>query len=64
LFLRFLEKNGALYRPDGTRRLSDEALVALTLLIAESPPREMETLTHLTAYLLQGPNTEQRRNRP
>ncbi len=63
LFLRFLEKNGALYRPDGTRRLSDEALVALTLLIAESPPREMETLTHLTAYLLQGPDTELRRNR-
>lgn len=63
LFLRFLEKNGALYRPDGTRRLSDEALVALTLLIAESSPREKETLTHLVAYLLQGPNTEPLRDR-
>lgn len=63
LFLRFLEKNGALYRPDGTRRLSDEALVALTLLIAESSPREKETLTHLVAYLLQGPNTELLRDR-
>lgn len=53
LFLRFLEKNGMLFFPDGTRRLSDEALVALTLLIAESAPKDKETIVRLTAYLLQ-----------
>jgi len=38
LFLWFLEKNSALYRPDGTKRIADAALVAMTLLIAESKP--------------------------
>jgi prophage maintenance system killer protein len=52
LFLRFLEKNRALYLPDGARRLSDEALVALTLLIAESAPGDKETIVRLAAYLL------------
>jgi len=52
LFLWFLEKNGILYRDDGARRISEEALVALTLLIAESPPSEMETVITLTVTLL------------
>jgi len=52
LFLRFLEKNGLLYRIDGSPRLSEEALVALTLLVAESPPREKEALVRLIAFLL------------
>lgn len=58
LFLLFLEKNGALYLPDGTRRLSDEALVALTLLIAESAPKDKDTVVHLVAYLLEERRTE------
>jgi len=53
LFLRFLEKNGFLYQSDGTRRLSDEALVALTLLIAESSPKDKDIIVRLVAYLLQ-----------
>jgi len=52
LFLRFLEKNGILYRNDGNPRLSDEALVALTLLVAESSPQEKGTITQLIAFLL------------
>ena len=36
LFLWFLNNNGILYRPDGTKRLADNTLVALTLMIAES----------------------------
>jgi len=52
LFLRFLEKNGWLYGSDGSPRLSQEALVALTLLVAESPPREKEALVRLIAFLL------------
>ncbi len=54
LFLWFLEKNGVLYAPDGMRRISEEALVALTLLIAESDPKDKETVTRLTACLLEG----------
>jgi len=54
LFLRFLEKNGLLYRSDSSLRLSEEALVALTLLVAESAPKEKDTITRLIAFLLQG----------
>ena len=54
LFLWFLEKNHALYRENGERRLSDETLVALTLLIAESPPAEKDVIVRLTTFLLQG----------
>lgn len=55
LFLWFLERNNALYREDGERRISEEALVALTLLIAESPPQEKNVIIHLITCLLQGP---------
>ncbi|MFB3850788.1 MAG: RhuM family protein [Acidobacteriota bacterium] len=53
LFLRFLEKNGLLYRSDGSPLMSEEALVALTLLVAESMPREKDTIVRLIAFLLQ-----------
>lgn len=52
LFLWFLEKNGALYRPDGSKRIADNALVATTLLIAESNPREKDLLTGLLVNLI------------
>jgi len=52
LFLRFLEKNGLLYRSDGSRLLSEEELVALTLLMAESSPKEKDSLVRVIAYLL------------
>ncbi len=41
LFLWFLNNNGILYRPDGTKRLADNTLVAHTLMIAE-PTHEQE----------------------
>jgi hypothetical protein len=53
-----LEKNGALYLADGTKRLSDEALVALTLLIAESAPKDKDTIVRLAAYLFQDRQSE------
>jgi death-on-curing family protein len=53
LFLWFLEKNGALFSAEGDRRISDTALVALTLLIAESSPTEKEMIVRLTTRLLQ-----------
>jgi len=38
LFVWFLDRNKCLYHSDGSRRLAENALVALTLLIAESKP--------------------------
>lgn len=40
LFIYFLNSNNILYRADGSKRLADNTLVALTLLIAESKPEE------------------------
>jgi len=56
IFLWFLEKNGLLYRPDGSKRLADNALVALTLMIAESKPQEKETIVILTVNLINKDN--------
>ena len=44
LFLWFLNNNGVLYRPDGTKRLADNTLVALTLMIAESRTEEKDVM--------------------
>lgn len=52
LFLWFLDKNRALYRKDGSKRLDDATLVATTLLIAESKPAEKDVLTRVVANLL------------
>lgn len=56
LFVWFLEGNGLLYREDGTRRLADNALVALTLLIAESRPEEKEMMTRVVVNLINARN--------
>lgn len=52
LFIYFLGINGILYRPDGGKRLADNALVALTLLIAESRPGEKETIVKVIVNLI------------
>ena len=60
LFLWFLEKNRAIRDRNGERRISDAALVALTLLIAESKPVEKEIIVRIVTHLLcerEGGNT-------
>jgi len=52
LFIYFLGMNGILYRPDGSKRLADNALVALTLLIAESRPDEKDTIVKVIVNLI------------
>jgi hypothetical protein len=52
LFLWFLQKNRSLYRPDGTKRIGDNALVAMTLLIAESRPAEKSVLASVIVSLI------------
>lgn len=56
LFIYFLGMNGILYRPDGSKRLADNALVALTLLIAESRPDEKDTIVKVIVNLINRKN--------
>ena len=44
LFLWFMAGNGILYNPDGTKRIADNTLVALTLMIAESRTEEKDMM--------------------
>ena len=52
LFLWFLNNNGILYRPDGTKRLADNTLVALTLMIAESRTEEKDVMVKVVVNLI------------
>ena len=56
LFLWFMQNNGILYRPDGSKRISDATLVALTLMIAESHPDEMNTMVKVVVSLINRKN--------
>ena len=52
LFLYFLEKNKLLTRPDGQRAISNDGLVALTLLIAISKPKEKDTMIQIAITIM------------
>lgn len=52
LFLWFLERNGVLIDSDGEPLISDAALVAMTLMIAESRPEEKDVLVRIVTHLL------------
>ena len=52
LFLEFLRRNKALYKNNSTIKISDTALTALALLIAEGKPREKEQMIALITHLL------------
>ncbi len=52
LFLYFLEKNQILFDLDGNKRIADNALVALTLMIAISKPDEKETIIKVIVNLI------------
>lgn len=52
LFVWFLEKNGILYRRDGAKRIADNALVAMTLMIAESKPDEKDIIAQVVVNLI------------
>ena len=51
LFLEFLARNNILYKAD-QKRVSDGALVAITLMIAESDPKEKDIMVNLVMNLL------------
>ncbi len=52
LFLYFLERNRILYDEVGNKRIADNTLVALTLMIAVSKPEEKDTMTKVIVNLI------------
>lgn len=52
LFLWFMQNNGILYNPNGTKRISDGTLVALTLMIAESRADEKDVILKVIVNLI------------
>ncbi|KAF0153139.1 MAG: filamentation induced by cAMP protein fic [Ignavibacteria bacterium] len=52
IFLWFLDENQILYKQNGVKRLADNALVALCLMIAESNPKEKEIITKVVVNLI------------
>jgi len=56
LFLWFLNNNRILYRPDGSKRIADNTLVALTLMIAESKTEEKDVMVKVVVNLINQQN--------
>lgn len=56
LFLWFLSNNGILYSEDGHKRIADNTLVALTLMIAESRPDEKDVMVKVVVNLINQEN--------
>lgn len=52
LFLWFMAGNGILYNPDGSKRIADNTLVALTLMIAESRTEEKDIMVKVVVNLI------------
>ena len=56
LFLWFLNNNHVLYRADGSKRIADNTLVALTLMIAESRTEEKDMMVKVVVNLINQQN--------
>ena len=52
LFPLFLDKNNFLYRENGERKINDNALTALTLLIAISDSKDKDVLIKIATNLI------------
>ena len=52
LFLWFLNNNKLLYHSDGSKRIADSTLVALTLMIAESKTEEKDVMVKVVVNLI------------
>lgn len=56
LFLWFMNNNGILYREDGAKRIADNTLVAITLMIAESRTEEKDVMVSVVVNLINKSN--------
>lgn len=54
VFLRFAEKNKLIFDKEGQKHIADNALVAMTLMIAESKPKEKDVITAMLTNLIAG----------
>ncbi|MBU4299076.1 virulence RhuM family protein [Patescibacteria group bacterium] len=52
LFVYFLDRNNELYRKNGEKKINDNALTALALLIATSDPKEKDVLIKIISNLI------------
>ena len=52
VFLRFADKNKLIYDKEGNKKIADNALVAMTLMIAESNPQEKDVITAMLTNLI------------
>jgi prophage maintenance system killer protein len=56
LFIYFLDVNHKLLNQDGNKKIADNALVAITIMIAESKPEEKDMMTKLVVNLINDKN--------
>jgi prophage maintenance system killer protein len=56
IFIYFMSRNNMIYREDGTKRIADNTLVAITLMIAESRPQEKDIIVKVLVNLINGEN--------
>lgn len=56
LFLWFMERNGILYGENGRKRIANNTLVALTLMIAESRTEEKDVMVKVVVNLINKEN--------
>ena len=56
LFLWYMQNNGILYNSDGSKRISNGTLVAITLMIAESRPEEKDIMVKVVVNLINKDN--------
>jgi len=52
LFVYFLDKNNYLYKNSGEKKINDNTLVSLALLIAVSAPKEKDTMIRIISQIL------------
>ncbi len=58
LFLQFMVGNGILYNPDGSKRIADNTLVTLTLMIAENRTKRKDIMVKVVVNLTNKNNYE------
>ncbi len=51
-----MDRNNLLYKIDGTKKIADNTLVAITLMIAESRPQEKDIIVKVLVNLINGDN--------
>ena len=52
IFVYFMEKNNLVYKLDGSKKIADNTLVAITLMIAESRPQEKDIIVKVLVNLI------------